>query len=352
MRLAVLPLLLALTLHATPRLAQPILPVSSVRQIQRSDISLPKANLQSSSEITLTDTLVSDVPFDVTRSQEDTFPFKDTDLVLTITSGAKLDGPSLANFLHVTHDVVVQRITRFGGAAALPMDSFEWAQGEDLEFVAESSRGSSRGLTWALTREVIERLQDSLVGAKRFQEFSCRVNLATAGNDSLGHIDVRRKKETRHPNLIRSLPVPLLMDGKIISNVPFPVSMNPNVHVDIHPSFFSRLDIRAVINILAVTKVWALENIERVGPNRRIDHDEVWKTLAEGVQIKMSAVPHKSLTYGLVVETLERLLIWELDQHKKKGTARAVEFGILEFGVLKGTGSIKKDNRRRLAVTG
>lgn len=127
--------------------------------------------------------------------------------------------------------------------------------------------------------------------------------------------------------------------------------MNPNVHVDIHPYFFSRLDIIAVINILAVTKDWALENIQRVGPNRSIDHGELWKTLAEGVQIKMSAAPRKSLTYGLVVETVDRLLMWELDQHKKKGTARAVEFGILEFGVVKGAGSIRKDKGRRLDVT-
>ncbi|KAI4261673.1 MAG: hypothetical protein L6R42_003126 [Xanthoria sp. 1 TBL-2021] len=351
MKLAVLPLLLALTLHATPRLAQPISPGSSVRQIPTSDIIVvPKANVQSPSEISSTDTLLSDVPFDVTRFNGDTYPIKGTDLVLTITFGAKLDGPSLASFLLVTHDVVAERIKSFGGAMGFPTNSFEWDQGGDLEFVAKSSHELGRGLTWAMTREVIEGLQDFLVGAKRFQESSCRVNLATGGKNILGYVDVRRKKETRQPNLVRGLPVPLLMNGKNIT-VPLPVRMNPNVHVDIHPSFFSRLDIVAVINILAVTKDWALENIQRVGPNRPIDHGELWKTLAEGVQIKMSAAPPMSLTYGLVVDTVDRLLMWELDQHKKKGTARAVQFGILEFGVVKGAGSIKKDNRRRLDVT-
>lgn len=215
MRLAVLPLLLALTLHATPRLANPISPGSSVRQIPTSDVIIvPKANVQSPSEISSTDTLLSDVPFDVTRFNGETYPIKGTDLVLTITSGAKLDGPSLASFLHVTHDVVAERITRFGGATGFPMNSFEWDQGGDLEFVAKSSRELSRGLTWAMTRKVIEGLQDFLVGAKRFQESSCRVNLATGGKDFLGYVDVRRKKETRQPNLVRSLPVPLLINGK------------------------------------------------------------------------------------------------------------------------------------------
>ncbi|KAL9040984.1 MAG: hypothetical protein Q9180_001569, partial [Flavoplaca navasiana] len=135
------------------------------------------------------------------------------------------------------------------------------------------------------------------------------------------------------------------------SSLPSPLRLNPNVHVDIHPSFFSRLDIRAVIDVLVVTKDWALENMERVGPHHAIDHGELWKTLADGVQIKMSAAPQKRLTYGLVVETIDRLLAWELDQHRKRGTARALQFGILEHGVVKGTGSMKKDNRHRLDIT-
>ena len=105
-----------------------------------------------------------------------------------------------------------------------------------------------------------------------------------------------------------------------------------------------------MIDILVVTKDWALENIESAGPNRPIDHGEVWKTLADGVQIQMSAAPQKRLTYALVMETMDRLLAWELDQYKKRGTARAIQFGILEHGVVKGTGSIKKDNRHRLDV--
>ncbi|KAL8648229.1 MAG: hypothetical protein Q9226_006080 [Calogaya cf. arnoldii] len=350
MRLAVLPPLLALTLHATPRLAQPISPGSSARQIPTLGISLPKANVQSPSELSSTDTLSSDVLLDITGFNEHAYPIKGTDLVLAITLGARLDGPSLASFLHVTHDVVVQGIAQFGGAAGLPMNSLERDQGEDLEFVAKSSQESSHGLTWASTKEVIEGLQDILIEAEQFQEASCRVNLAIGGKDFLGYVDVRRKKETRQTILIRNLPSPLLQNSMNISTLPFPVRLDPNVHVDFHPAFFSRLDMRAVIGLLALTKDWARENVERFGPQRPIDNGQVWKTLSEGVQIKMSAVPHKRLTYGLVVETVDRLMMWEL-QHVKKGTTPAVEFGILEFGVFKGSGSIRKENVRRLGVT-
>ncbi|KAL8853803.1 MAG: hypothetical protein Q9221_001446 [Calogaya cf. arnoldii] len=209
MRLALLPSLLALTLHATPRLARPISPGSSARQIPTLGISLPKANVQSSSELSSSDTLSSDVPLDITGFNEHAYPIKGTDLVLAVTLGARLDGPSLAGFLNATHDVVAQGIAQFGGAAGLPMNAFERDQGKDLEFVAKSSQELSHGLTWASTKEVIEGLQGFLIEAEQFQEASCRVNLATGGKDFLGYVDVRRKRETRQAILVRNLPGPL-----------------------------------------------------------------------------------------------------------------------------------------------
>ncbi|KAL8981986.1 MAG: hypothetical protein Q9205_003381 [Flavoplaca limonia] len=246
-------------------------------------------------------------------------------------------------FLHVIYDVVLQRMVKQGVTACVLRNQFEWDHGEDLNLVAESSRPSNQGLIRASTKKVHGGLPHLFAGANGHREAPCCVNLA---NQTLSG---RRKQETPQTKLVRSLRVPLLMNGKNLS-LPLPLRLNPNVHVDIHPFFFSRLDIRAVIDILAVTKDWALENLERVGPHHTIDHGELWKTLADGVQIKMSAAPQKRLTYGLVVETVDRLLAWELDQHRKRGTARALQFGILEHGVVKGTGSIKKDNRHRLDI--
>ncbi|KAL8673243.1 MAG: hypothetical protein Q9168_002319 [Polycauliona sp. 1 TL-2023] len=351
MKLALLPLLLTLSLHASPRLARPISTSagSSLRQIPTNVLSQPKANLPSPSATSSNGCLSLSDRLDVTPFNAHARTIRSTNVILTITTGAELSGPALASFLGATYDVVVRGVTTFGGASGLPMDILEWDQGRDLEFVAESVRRSTQALTWALTKEVIEELQRFVGGVTGYRETSCRVNLATGGKDLLGYVNVRRRKAIRQTNLVRSLPVPLSINNK---NISFPSSLgiNPNVHVDMHPSFFSRLDIRAVIDVLAVTKDWALENAERVGPNGPIDHGELWRSLADGVQIKMSAAPQKRLTYGLVAETVDRLLIWELDQHKKRGTAKAVEFGILDSGVLKGVGSIEKDKRHQIDI--
>lgn len=91
-------------------------------------------------------------------------------------------------------------------------------------------------------------------------------------------------------------------------------------------------------NVLAVTRDWLLENIEGSGRQTSVIHGGFDKSLAEGVQISMIQAPGKSLTYGLALDTVERLMIWEMFI----GRGKAVDFGILENGVLKGAGSIKK----------
>ncbi|KAL9637903.1 MAG: hypothetical protein Q9204_001693 [Flavoplaca sp. TL-2023a] len=344
MRLTLLLQLLTLTLHSTSGLAQPIPALANAGQIPTFDIRLPKANTISLSGTSSTNALPTDIPVHVNGFNGYTYPIHGTRFAPTITPGAQFDERSLVRFLHVIYDVMLQKIVRKGVTGCVLRNLFEWDHGEDLNLVAQSSWPSNQGLIWASTKKFLGGLADFFAGANGHREAGCCVNLA---NQTLSG---RRKQETPQTKVVRSLPLPLLMNGKNLS-LPSPLRLNPNVHVDIHASFFSRLDIRAVIDILVVTKDWALENTERVGPHHTIDHGEVWKTLADGVQIKMSAAPQKRLTYGLVVETIDRLLAWELDQHKKKGTARALQFGILEHGVVKGTGSIKKDNRHRLDIT-
>lgn len=81
-----------------------------------------------------------------------------------------------------------------------------------------------------------------------------------------------------------------------------------------------------------------MENIERSGREMTIMHGGFERSLAEGVKISMVQAPGKRLTYGLVLETVDKLFIWEMFVSRGK----AVEFGILEQGALKGVGSIKK----------
>ena len=106
-------------------------------------------------------------------------------------------------------------------------------------------------------------------------------------------------------------------------------------------------------NILVVTEAWAAENIERAFPAQRIDYPRIERSLNEGVQITITQAPGKRLTYGLVLETVRRLLAWEMGitQGGAKQFGKAVEFGILEQGTLKAAGSIKKERIRGVDVT-
>lgn len=119
--------------------------------------------------------------------------------------------------------------------------------------------------------------------------------------------------------------------------------MDENVHIDIRPSW-RRLDFYAVRNVLAVTQDWAEANIERTWTGQPIQGGVVERSLGEGVELHMVEALGKRLTYGLVLETVKRLLEWELSV----GKGKAVEFGILDHGFLKGAGGIRKDKLRSL----
>lgn len=213
MKLTAVPLVFATTLHAIPRLAQPIV---SAKEIPTSEISLhsdnnvPRDNnLRSSSspsDILFSRTLLSDSHFNVTGLNDYVYPVPQTDLILTITLGARLDGSSLAVFLDATEDVLVQAISRLGKDTGSPKNIFEFDLGEDLEFVAESLPALSQRLTWTFTKDTIAGLQQFLIQDKRYREASCRVNRASGDKAYLGSVDLRKRTTPPRTNLVRSLP--------------------------------------------------------------------------------------------------------------------------------------------------
>lgn len=115
------------------------------------------------------------------------------------------------------------------------------------------------------------------------------------------------------------------------------------MHIDIRPSW-RRLDLVAVQMLLVVVEDWAEEAVERTHPDQPLREGGLQKSLGDGVVLKMQRAPGKALTYGLVLETVRRLLAWELN----KGKGKAVEFGILQHGFIKGSGSIKQEKYRSL----
>lgn len=121
------------------------------------------------------------------------------------------------------------------------------------------------------------------------------------------------------------------------------LGIDENVHIDLRPSW-RRLDFIAVRNVLVITQDWAEENIERGWAGRYLPYPRIEKTLGEGVELTMVQTPGKHLTYGLVLEAVKRLLEWETTV----GKGKAVQFGILDHGIVKGAGSIRKAKIRSL----
>ncbi|KAL8681731.1 MAG: hypothetical protein Q9186_002178 [Xanthomendoza sp. 1 TL-2023] len=209
---ASLPLILATSLHAVTLLAQPV----SARETATSNISpLGVDGLQSSSSLS-TRSPLSNPPFNVKGFNRYIYPVENTNIVLKIKLGPRLDHGSLAFLLDTTQDVVVRAISRFGGDTGLPMNLFEWDNGEDSEFVAESSQALNHRLTWAVTKDAITGLQQFLVDQRRYRAASCRVNRADGDKAFLGYVDVRRRRTPRRTEAVRSLPnLPLSNDKNL-----------------------------------------------------------------------------------------------------------------------------------------
>ncbi|KAL8737590.1 MAG: hypothetical protein Q9181_001532 [Wetmoreana brouardii] len=347
LRLA-LPLVLAVALHAIPRLAHPLssdVLAVSLGNGPRTDITIfpvPRSNVQLSPPTTSqSSNTTSSFPTPLRSWKKYVFPIEGAGLALTIKLAAPLDKVHLAAFLAVTKDHVDRQRRRFGPNEGLPSGLFEYDLGEDIEISVDSPPSLTHHMTWRILEDVIHGLQEFLVGMKNYREASCCVFAADPAGLFLGYVDVRKRSQPRQANIARSLPALVSTDDN--SNPSALLRrLDQNVHVDIRPQW-SRLDIRAVRNVLVVSEDWAREGAERFSPDQRIPNDRYEYTLFEGVQIRMIAAPSKRLTYHLALETIERLLTWEMTVSKGK----AVEFGILEQGVLKGAGSIKKDARRK-----
>ncbi|KAL8894397.1 MAG: hypothetical protein Q9192_004352 [Flavoplaca navasiana] len=209
MRLALLlQLLTQLTLHSTSGLAQPIPALADAGQIPTFDIRLPKANTQSLSGTSSTNALPTDIPAHANGFNGYTYPIHGTRFAPTINPGAQFDGRSLVHFLHVIYSVMLQKIVRKGLTACVLRNLFEWDHGKDLNLVAESSWPSKQGSIWASTKKALGGLPDFFAGANGHREAPCCVNLA---NQTLSG---PRKQETPQTKVVRSLPVPLLINGK------------------------------------------------------------------------------------------------------------------------------------------
>lgn len=98
--------------------------------------------------------------------------------------------------------------------------------------------------------------------------------------------------------------------------------------------------------LLAVTQSWAEEAAERMHVDQPILGGGLKRSLGDGVVLSMQRTPGKALTYGLVLETVKKLWAWELST----GKGRAVQFGIIDHGLLKGSGRLEKETYQRLEV--
>ncbi|KAL8813233.1 MAG: hypothetical protein Q9223_001742 [Gallowayella weberi] len=199
---ASLSVVLAITLHAIPLLAQPL----AAKKIPTSGVSLPRVNdLQSSSLSTKSP--LSDSRFIVKGFNEYIYPLEHTNIVLTIKFGASLNRDPLSLFLDLTEDVVAEAIVNFGGETNLPMNLIEWDFGENLSLVAASSQSLHHRLTWSVTEDAITGLQHFLVDQKRYRAASGRVGSADGDKALLGYVDVRRRSRPPHAEAVRSLPI-------------------------------------------------------------------------------------------------------------------------------------------------
>ncbi|KAL8762144.1 MAG: hypothetical protein Q9184_001800 [Pyrenodesmia sp. 2 TL-2023] len=345
----VLPLVLAVALHAIPRLASPLIPDASSEDGPTTLISAhsrPRSNVQISSLDThLTVASTKDAPVNVTSSKKHIFPVPDTDVVLTISLGKRLDIEPLASLVALAEDLVIRQVGRDGADTVLPMGMFEWDLGEGLEILAENSVTLEHQMTWVILMDAIKGLQEFLDGLENYREAACQVSLAGSVRTSVGYINLRIKPTSSEINVRRSLPTIPVVDHHRNISAPS-LDIDDNIHIDLRPSW-RRLDFIAVRNVLVITQDWAEENIERGWPGRYLQYPRFERSLGEGVELNMAQAPGKHLTYGLVLETVKRLLEWETTVGKG-GKGKAVEFGILDHGIVKGAGSIRKEKIKRL----
>ncbi|KAI4092428.1 MAG: hypothetical protein LQ344_003494 [Seirophora lacunosa] len=346
MRLALrllLPLAFAVTLHAIPR-------GSSSENVPTTD-PIPHTLPPSYVKSPVSDTHVArlstrETRLDVTGLKKYVYRVQDTNVVLTISLGKRMERIELASFLDVTEDFVLKQTVRYGYNALLPMGTFEWSLGEELEVFAESSPALAHQMTWGVLKDAIKGLQDFLVGLGYYREAACRVSMADPAGSFVGFLDLHFRREPHQLHVARDAStIPVVKDN---SNLTEPLGVVENVHLDIRPlgPFWRRLDLVAVQMLLAVTQNWAEEAAERMHVDQPILGGGLKRSLGDGVVLSMQRTPGKALTYGLVLETVKKLWAWELST----GKGRAVQFGIIDHGLLKGSGRLEKETYQRLEV--
>lgn len=212
----VLPLILSVALHATPRLAAPLLPSASSEGGPNTDIwaaSPPRSNGQILPLATHSATFsTSNGPINVNSSRKHVFPVQDTNVVLTISLGKPLDRQPLTSFLALAHDLVTRKVERHGADTVLPMGMFEWDLGEELEIFAESSLTLDRQMTWVILMDAIKGLQGFLIGLRYYREATCQISLSGPMRTFVGYIDLRAKPSSSTINVARSLPAIPMVD--------------------------------------------------------------------------------------------------------------------------------------------
>ncbi|KAL9599618.1 MAG: hypothetical protein Q9219_003701 [cf. Caloplaca sp. 3 TL-2023] len=341
LRLA-LSVVLAILVHALPGLASSLPSVSCPEKVPTTDTDIhtqPSRRQSVPQDLRLIGITTSNTLHNITGLKKYIFPVRDSNIVLTISLGKRLNRISLSSFLEVAEDYVSHQSVAYGPNTVLPLDTFEWDMGEDLEIIAITSHTFVRPMTWLILRDAIKGMQEFLIGLKNYREASCRVYWADASGLFTGHVNLRRRLTVPKTNVARDIPNLTVADetGQAVTTL----EVDGDVQLDLRPQR-QRLDYRGVRNLLVVTRDWAKQNIERSHEDQTIDHGRFERSLGEGVQISMVQAPSKRLTYGLVLEIVEKLLFWEMFVSRGK----AVDFGILENHVLKGVGSITKEQIR------
>lgn len=214
----VLPLVLAVTLHTIPRLAFPLSSGSSSPNVPTTDIdayTLPRSTVRTTPSYKHSaNVITSEASFNVTGIKKYVFPVQDTNVVLTIHLGKRLDRISLGIFLDVTEDFVTTQVRRTGPDAILPMGMFEWDMGEDLQLFAESSLVLDHQMTWAILMNAIKGLQDFLIGLQNYREASCQVSLVGPARTFVGYLDLRTRLERPKTNVGRDVPTVLVVNHR------------------------------------------------------------------------------------------------------------------------------------------
>ena len=205
-----LPLVLAISLHAIPRLAFPLSGSACPEEVQITDISTytgPRSEVHTTSPDThLSSISTANVQYRVTGLKKHTFRVKDSDVVLSLSLGKPLDRASLIKFLEVAEDHVVGQVAKSGSNTTLPTRTFKWDTGEALAIFAESSLDSPSQMTWSILRDAIRGLQEFSITSTNYCEATCHIYLGNPTGPFAGVINLDSRQITPYKIVPRDSP--------------------------------------------------------------------------------------------------------------------------------------------------